>query len=162
MTKSCKVCKKELPDEKFGTSYHTNKQGERVSYKDSTCMVCRRQKHLENPANKEMHRKGAQNWYRNNPEKAKEQRLRRYKITLLEYNQLREAQDYRCACCGRHETAVEQGRSKTPDTALNVDHCHTTGKVRGLLCVNCNTLLGKSKDDISVLESAIRYLKETK
>jgi hypothetical protein len=44
---------------------------------------------------------------------------------------------------------------------LSVDHCHKTGKVRGLLCERCNTLLGRVKEDIRILESAITYLKES-
>ena len=41
-----------------------------------------------------------------------------------------------------------------------VDHCHKTNNVRGLLCAKCNTLLGMAKDDISILENAITYLKK--
>lgn len=159
--KKCKVCHKELDDEKFGNTYHTLSDGTRKAYKDSTCMVCRRNKHLENPEKKEIHKKGSSNWYKNNPDKAKEQRLRRYGITLHQYNQFRKSQNYCCAICGRHEKDIEQGRAVTSNTALCVDHCHTTNKVRGLLCTNCNTMIGKSKDDVSVLEAAITYLKET-
>ena len=158
--KQCKVCAQELPDEKFGTSYHTLSDGTRKAYKDSTCMVCRRKKHLENPEKKIIHRKGTSNWYYNNPEKAKTQRLRKYGITLDEYNSMREKQDYCCAVCGRHEDDVEQGRATSSSTSLQVDHCHDTQKIRGLLCTNCNTMLGKAKDDVSVLEAAITYLKE--
>jgi hypothetical protein len=42
---------------------------------------------------------------------------------------------------------------------LYIDHCHTTGKVRGLLCAKCNGLLGSCNDNISVLQNAIEYLK---
>lgn len=45
---------------------------------------------------------------------------------------------------------------------LHVDHCHTTGKIRGLLCYNCNNGLGRLKDDIMVLEMAIVYLKKSR
>lgn len=41
----------------------------------------------------------------------------------------------------------------------NIDHDHFTGKVRGMLCQSCNTALGKFKDDIELLEKAIKYLK---
>jgi hypothetical protein len=159
--KQCKGCAKELPDEKFGTTYHTLSDGTRKAYKDSTCMVCRRKKHLENPEKKAIHRKGTSTWYYNNPEKAKTQRLRRYGITLDDYNSMREKQNYSCGVCGRHEEDIEQGRAISSSTSLQVDHCHSTSKIRGLLCTNCNTLLGKAKDDVSVLEAAITYLKET-
>jgi hypothetical protein len=39
-----------------------------------------------------------------------------------------------------------------------VDHCHTTGAIRGLLCHNCNRALGLLKDDINVIKNAINYL----
>lgn len=42
---------------------------------------------------------------------------------------------------------------------LVVDHCHETGKVRGLLCRNCNLLIGHAKEDIVILQNAINYLK---
>lgn len=43
---------------------------------------------------------------------------------------------------------------------LHVDHCHTTGEVRGRLCVLCNTAIGKFKDDIGLLQNAIKYLEK--
>ena len=43
---------------------------------------------------------------------------------------------------------------------LCVDHCHTTGNVRGLLCDTCNTALGKFRDNIDLLNEAIKYLKK--
>ena len=42
---------------------------------------------------------------------------------------------------------------------INVDHCHVTGNVRGILCNNCNLLLGHAKDSIKILQSAQNYLK---
>ena len=42
--------------------------------------------------------------------------------------------------------------------ALAVDHCHATGKIRGLLCLRCNTALGGFKDDVTVMTNAIEYL----
>lgn len=44
---------------------------------------------------------------------------------------------------------------------LNVDHCHKTGKTRGLLCTNCNIGLGNFKDNIEILKRAIKYLKQS-
>lgn len=54
-----------------------------------------------------------------------------------------------CRICG---TSNKRGKP------LAVDHCHTTGKVRGLLCTSHNTALGKFKDDPGLLASAITYL----
>lgn len=48
----------------------------------------------------------------------------------------------------------------TTSDVLHVDHCHTTGKIRGLLCHQCNVLLGASKDSITTLQNAIKYLGE--
>jgi hypothetical protein len=58
----------------------------------------------------------------------------RYSITLEEYNNMLESQDYICAICGTDKPGG-MGR-------FHVDHNHITGKVRGLLCNNCNMLLG--------------------
>ena len=155
----CKVCSKDLNINKFSSSFKMNSKGERIEYKDSTCMVCRRKKYLDKPGKRDIHKKGSSNWYHNNPLKAKEQRLKKYGITLSEYNAFRENQKYCCAVCGTHETEVAQGRAKSTDHALHVDHCHTTGKVRGLLCTNCNTILGKCYDNPKILENAIKFLK---
>lgn len=77
-----------------------------------------------------------------------------YKITLEEYNKLLEEQNYSCAICNTKEEECYKGSGNN----LAVDHCHTTGKVRGLLCTSCNILLGNAKDKIEVLEAAIKYL----
>jgi hypothetical protein len=160
--RKCRVCKNELPDERFAVSKKIDKSGILREYKDTTCMVCRRQKYLAKPGKRELHRLGNQSWYHNNPEKAKSQRLKRYGIDYEGYNKLREEQSYCCAVCKKHETKVSQGRAKTPATALVVDHCHTTEDIRGLLCTNCNTILGKCYDDISILMNAIQYLEKQK
>jgi hypothetical protein len=52
-----------------------------------------------------------------------------------------------------------RGRGEEKNT-LAVDHNHKTGKIRGLLCSNCNTGLGNLRDSIELLEKAITYLKE--
>ena len=72
----------------------------------------------------------------------------KYGRTEAEYNALADAQGGVCAICGRNDRA----------RALHVDHDHTTGRVRGLLCNTCNRCLGLLKDDAAVLRSAIAYL----
>jgi len=71
-------------------------------------------------------------------------------ITLEDYNNLKKKQNYKCAICDTEKSS--EGRD------FHVDHCHTTGKVRGLLCSRCNTALGSFKDSIDTLKRAIKYL----
>ena len=74
---------------------------------------------------------------------------RKFKITLEEYQQMEQNQGGVCAICGGVCTRK-----------LAVDHDHATGKVRGLLCNNCNRGLGHFKDNLENLQQAINYLKE--
>jgi len=75
--------------------------------------------------------------------------IRNYGLSPEDYQQLRNEQDDQCAICGDFFVS-------TP----HVDHCHTTGEVRGLLCRSCNSLLGHAKDSPNILKKAIRYLTE--
>jgi len=80
----------------------------------------------------------------------KEYRLKTlYNLTLEDLQKMKEEQHYKCLICGII-------------TELVVDHCHTNGHVRGLLCSSCNGGIGFLKDDIGILESAINYLKLTR
>jgi len=74
----------------------------------------------------------------------------RYNITLQDFDNLLEKQ---AASCGVCFTPFE------PSAVKNVDHCHTTGKVRGIVCTNCNLALGHLKDFPEVAESAANYLR---
>ena len=75
-------------------------------------------------------------------------------IGLDEYNAMLDKQGGVCSICEEEETTIRSGRVM----ALSVDHCHETGKIRGLLCNSCNRALGKFKDSVQNLASAIRYL----
>lgn len=77
-----------------------------------------------------------------------------YGITLKDYNKMFIEQEGCCKICGIHQVEV--------DKRLAIDHNHTTGEVRGLLCDPCNKALGIFKDDIKLLENAINYLKDNK
>jgi hypothetical protein len=81
-------------------------------------------------------------------------RRRRYGITAERYQSMVEFQEGLCAICGQPETAQRRGITKT----LAVDHNHTTGQIRGLLCHRCNTALGLLGDDPERLQAVIRYL----
>lgn len=97
---------------------------------------------------------------RKNPEHIRKVRsiqlFRAYGITIEEYDAMSEKQGHVCAICGNAETAMIRDTVKK----LAVDHCHQSGKVRGLLCADCNRALGMFKDNIDSLEAAINYLKE--
>ena len=95
------------------------------------------------------------------PDKYKHKALKKqYNIGLDEYMIMLESQKGVCSICNKEESAINPHTKQPRDLA--VDHCHSTGKVRGLLCSKCNTALGSFKDDISLLEAAIVYLKGNK
>ena len=102
--------------------------------------------------NREEHLKFRREKYKQNPEKHKSASLElKYGITMDEYNKMLESQKGVCFICSM---PCKSGRS------LSVDHCHKTGKVRGLLCVSCNNGLGRFNDSIELLQKSINYLEK--
>lgn len=90
-------------------------------------------------------------YYKTNKDKLKDRHLRnRFGITLREYKDLLLKQDNKCAICGM--SATENGK------ALAVDHSHTTGEVRQLLCSRCNAGIGFLKDNPDIAIKAAKYL----
>ncbi len=84
------------------------------------------------------------------PEKIRAQNRRRYYgLSPAVFEELRQKQEGKCAVCSN---ALVTGRG------TQVDHCHSTGKVRGLVCQGCNLVLGFSEDNPETLRSAIEYL----
>lgn len=96
-------------------------------------------------------------WKKANPEKARlyvergqaKWRLARYDMTVDEFERMLHEQDGLCKICGRPPESVK---------GLVVDHCHSTGAIRGLLCLKCNSGLGMFRDDTDVMHRAIDYL----
>jgi hypothetical protein len=140
-TKTCKTCGvtksyDEFPD---GRLYHDGKR--------PNCKDCRR-KYERESYHKHKHK---------NPyvyEVDKDKKLKKaYGISYQEYLNILAIQQNSCAICGVDQEDVSR--------AFAVDHCHDTGKIRGLLCCNCNTGIGNLRDDIGLLERAIEYLKNT-
>jgi Recombination endonuclease VII len=84
-------------------------------------------------------------------------RLKRFGITLADYEAILDIQGGLCAICGKSEVMKRNGRI----TWLCVDHDHKTGKVRGLLCKHCNVMIGHGRDDPALLRSAIAYLEKS-
>ena len=81
---------------------------------------------------------------------------KKYDLTPEQYDELLNQQNEKCAICGKEDSAKRAGgKLRQP---LVVDHCHTTGKVRGLLCSHCNRALGFLNDDPNLLQKAADYL----
>lgn len=96
-------------------------------------------------------------YYYSNKEKFKEKnkfnRIKvEYGITKEKYNEMVKLQNGKCAICFSVIT------DKTFNDTFRIDHNHKTGKVRALLCLTCNTLLGMAKENIEILKSSIEYL----
>lgn len=132
---------------------------------DKTCCKCKIIKSI-NEFTKDKSRKdslypacktceGCRSKRRTKPEQNRNQHLKRsYGIDLDEYNRIFTLQEGKCDICKRHQSALK--------TKLHVDHCHASGKVRALLCFNCNQALGNVSDNIERLEAAIKYLRKHK
>jgi hypothetical protein len=97
----------------------------------------------------------SRSWVRANPERQKFHQWKhylgkKYGVTPADYAALMVAQDGRCAICLTSDPA--------PWDQLSVDHDHETGRVRGLLCMRCNSCLGYVQDSPDLLRKAVRYL----
>lgn len=144
--KSCSICLKVKPAEDF---YPRKNRPLGLS---PQCIDCEKKRAARNMRERrrrdpEQARKYDREYRRKNPDKVKNMSLKKnYKIDLIEYKAMFARQEGRCEICSNYDR-------------LNVDHCHSTKKVRSLLCGNCNKGLGHFKDNLQLLEAAIQYLK---
>lgn len=106
---------------------------------------------MDNPDHVSIWRKDNLERYRAQGKRSsKIQRLKRYNLTESEYHDLLTQQNNVCAICKN---------DKKHKNDWHVDHCHKTGKVRGVLCHHCNNALGQAKESIERLYLMIEYLK---
>ena len=153
----CSKCEEKKPDIEFSI----NKANRFRGGKSYACLICERQ-HRKDYLEKNPHIRDKMNARKrvtySTPEFKRRQRRRyyekRYGITPEIYDEMLKQQDGGCAICGRDKAHRTQ-------KYLHVDHNHKTGKVRGLLCVRCNTVIGNSRDSIMILKNAIKYLDST-
>lgn len=142
--KQCGGCGKYLPHTRFGTRKHTLKDGTVTKYLRHKCRDCTSQDNLKrfhfNPATKEAHKRAS---YKH--------RIKSYGLTTEEYEALWEKSGGCCYICGEHQSKLQN---------LHIDHCHSTGVVRGLLCTRCNSGLGMFRDDPDKLKAALKYLED--
>jgi len=134
LTKECLKCGLGKPKSEF---YLFKDRWQDKAYLSARCKPCHQEYKKENPAATTRNRK---------TEKLK----LRYGLTYEEWEQLRENEDFSCMICGITEPELSR--------VLDVDHCHSSNKVRGVLCNPCNAVLGHAKDNIEVLKAAISYL----
>jgi Recombination endonuclease VII len=150
-SKVCTICKKRLPFKAF----HRSKKADGFQ---SRCRNCYRdwynERYENNPEFREKRSRHFEKFYKEKYPAHRERRLNErllsmYGITREEFDILSETQGNVCAICRR----FPEGK-----TRLSVDHDHETGKIRGLLCGNCNSGLGHFKDNPELLAVAITYL----
>ena len=99
----------------------------------------------------------ARQWRKDNPENTEQHLVRmrerakerRYGITQEQFDKMLIDQDNKCGICD-----IEFKNTKS----THIDHCHSTNKVRGLLCNGCNLALGQFNDNVDILNNAIKYL----
>jgi Recombination endonuclease VII len=143
---TCTKCKNTLPT----TSENFRMRADR-KYPVSWCRPCERTNtgnYFKSPVGKKV--KAA--YTQRNQEKLQSQELmRRVGITLEEKNRKFEEQGRKCAACGTSTPC----KGKNP---WHADHCHKTGKFRGVLCRKCNTTIGFADDDVGILLKLICYL----
>lgn len=85
-------------------------------------------------------------------------RVRDHGLTLEQYFRMVSDQNDLCKICNKPESKLWQGKV----TELCIDHCHETGKVRGLLCFKCNIGIGVFDDNIENIQIAIEYIKSNR
>ena len=135
----CTTCRESKPLTAFGRSRKNKSRGDGRQYKCQNCATQYKRDLIAGDPDR--HRK-LHRWA-----KLKQS----YGVTPDKYEEMYRAQGGKCAIC-----ASTCDRHKH----LSVDHCHTTGKVRGLLCQKCNVALGQLQDDPQLLRAAADYLDE--
>lgn len=157
MPEKCPQCSKPIPPSKGfkPRTYCSRNCSKRAGYwrdpkkQNERCKKWR----LANPEKMEALK---QDWNRRNPEAIR--RYARRARLLFEYNLSHKTYDEMFAKCGG---VCEICQKPNPDKHyLNVDHCHKTKKVRGLLCHHCNRMLGCALDSPELLRKAANYLEQ--
>lgn len=109
--------------------------------------------------NKRFYEKRKGNWYKYPSNYVYFSKKQKLKISVGQYNEMYVKQNGLCAICKKPEMSRSTRKeSIKKNKKLAIDHCHITKKIRGLLCHNCNNLLGYAKDSKMLLNEAIKYL----
>lgn len=141
-TKVCPRCKRELPREEFGKRYN--------GYSPSLCKPCSAEKAREYRAKALASDNAAEIRERERRSNRRTQLRKKYGITPEDYDAMLAEQGGVCAVCG--------GLPDRDRDHFDVDHCHKTGIVRGLLCSSCNRSIGLLGDDPDRILRAALYV----
>lgn len=181
MSNAMRICKRCLQDKPISSYYRDARFADLLDVQCSDCRKARvkrwRDAHPERAKaialksrirNPEAYRARARRWFLANHEKHLAYSARRRKekprlvvsgklkamhgITLEQYEAIAASQNHACAICGTPQ--AEQKRK------MAVDHHHGTGRIRGLLCHNCNVGIGNLKDSKQILTKALNYIHE--
>ena len=145
--KTCRVCKKVKEIEQF--YFYNNKFRSQCKQ----CDILRSTNWKKN--NYQRVREIKSKWKKNNPNKIRNEKLQyKYGITNEIYDKMFNLQNGCCKICSKSQSEFKK--------KLAVDHCHITGKIRGLLCDKCNKGLGHFDDSTEILEKAKNYLLDLK
>lgn len=143
--KRCVSCKKDLSESEFSLDSRSK------DLLKPDCKSCRsaymKNRRAKNP---DKLRVQSRTWAKNNPDKVLDSHYRaKYDISLDQFNQMCQDQEHKCFLC-----------DKIPKGKLVVDHDHSTGKIRGLLCRSCNGALGVLGDSLSKINKVVQYLEK--
>lgn len=159
--KICSKCSMEKEDSLFYIQPKNVKA--KLSAECKECAVERKRlSRLSQTSEKQAHHKVIAENYRNDKKeetskRSKKHNLWKYGITLEDYRRMEDCQSKLCLICKKPETIQYRNKS----AHLSVDHCHKTGKVRGLLCGSCNRALGLLRDSEEIIENALNYIRKS-
>lgn len=139
--KKCSTCKETKDNSLFDTDYRTKDD---LTLNCLDCLSLLRSDETKRVKSYRRSEKGQ--------DSRKKYMWSKYGLSTEQFDTLLTIQDNSCAICGKNFDKAK----------IYIDHCHTTNKVRGLLCLQCNTSLGNFYDDTNLLSNAINYINKYK
>lgn len=155
----CCRCKKSKPISEF-TPRHDRPRGYHYNCKE--CARAERKnpryRKLNNIRTKEYLKRLRETDPEKYYQKCRKSNLKKYNLTIEEYDSLLQKQNGVCAICGKPPEDSCKKSKYSDDIKLHIDHDHETGRVRGLLCTKCNFGIGSFSDDIDLMLDAVYYV----
>lgn len=149
-TLGCEMCAARIRRQRYCARHPEADRKSKMLWAQRNAEQVKEAKTMWRLANKDQWNKTGKAWKKANPGAMKKYRLRKYGLTLEQYEALVKKQDGRCAICDT-ATPAKHG-------SWCIDHDHETNKMRGLLCLKCNAGLGSFDDSPANLLAAERYL----